>query len=44
VVRGLPVGVQIYAPLLAEPQLFRAAAWLEGLLGFERLGVAGRQR
>ena len=35
-VHGLPLGVQLYAPPLEEPRLLQAAAWLEGLLGFER--------
>jgi aspartyl-tRNA(Asn)/glutamyl-tRNA(Gln) amidotransferase subunit A len=37
-VDGLPVGVQLYAPPLAEPKLLQAAAALEAGLGFERLG------
>jgi aspartyl-tRNA(Asn)/glutamyl-tRNA(Gln) amidotransferase subunit A len=36
---GLPLGVQLCAPALEEGVLLRAAAWLEGLLGFERLGT-----
>ena len=38
-VHGLPLGVQLYAPPLGEPRLLQAAAWLEGLLGFERLAL-----
>jgi aspartyl-tRNA(Asn)/glutamyl-tRNA(Gln) amidotransferase subunit A len=37
VVDGLPLGVQIYAPALEESRLLQTAAWLQGLLGFERL-------
>jgi aspartyl-tRNA(Asn)/glutamyl-tRNA(Gln) amidotransferase subunit A len=32
----LPLGVQVYAPPLGEVRLLQAAAWLEGLLDFER--------
>jgi len=36
---GLPLGVQLMAPALAETRLLRAAAWLESLVGFARLGA-----
>jgi aspartyl-tRNA(Asn)/glutamyl-tRNA(Gln) amidotransferase subunit A len=32
--RGLPVGLQLTAPVLEEPRLLRAAAALEGAIGF----------
>jgi aspartyl-tRNA(Asn)/glutamyl-tRNA(Gln) amidotransferase subunit A len=35
----LPLGVQLYAPPLGEARLLQAAAWLERLLGFERLDL-----
>ena len=34
---GLPVGLQVTAPVLAEPTLFRVAHALEGELGFDAL-------
>ena len=41
VTAGLPLGVQLYAPPLAESMLLRAAHGLEAVLGFERLGLRG---
>jgi aspartyl-tRNA(Asn)/glutamyl-tRNA(Gln) amidotransferase subunit A len=38
-VRGLPVGVQLYAPPLAEARLLQAAHALESWLQFQRLGA-----
>ena len=38
---GLPLGVQLMAPALEETRLLRAAAGLEAVVGFERLGQRG---